>query len=136
MLFNATQHKIVLKRVRIAQTFWQKFKGLMGEQRERFDYALVFVLGRESRAGASIHMLFVQFPIDVAFLNAKKQVVDLVENLQPWTLNCTPKKPAAFVVELPAGTIEEKGLKKGDAVEWKRTSGTRVCKCFLFLSQV
>ena len=116
MLYNNTTKSLILKKTRVASSFWQKFKGLMLEK--NIDFALIFELNRATRAGASIHMLFMRQPIDVLFLDEQKKIVDLVINLKPWTLNFTPKKAAAFIVELPAGLIVEKNLKVGQRLKW------------------
>lgn len=81
------------------------------------DYALVFELEKETRLGASIHMLFVFFPIDVVYLDSGKKVVDIKSGLKPWSLNYTPKKAAKYFVEFPVGKLREKiGL--GDVLQW------------------
>lgn len=116
MLVNKTSGKKILGNVKIAKTFFQKFKGLMLVK--EFDYALVFVLEKESRIEASIHMLFMRTAIDVAFLDKKKRVVDLKKGLKPWALNYTPKRKAAFIVEMPEGTIEGK-IRINDCLEWE-----------------
>ncbi len=117
MLLNKTTGKKVMPKAVLAETPWQKMKGLMFEDPKRFDYALIFVLPRESVVNASIHMLFVFFPIDVVYLSRERKVVDIVKNLQPFALGYAPKKPAKFFVELPAG--KAKGIKIGHELEWK-----------------
>jgi uncharacterized protein len=107
--------KIIIKKVKLCKTPWQRTKGLMFEDKKRFDYALVFDFPRESKLGSSLHMIFVFFPIDVLFLNSKKEIVDKV-TLQPFTPNYTPKKPAKYVIELPEGRT--KGLKTGTKISW------------------
>lgn len=104
------------KNARIADSALKRFKGLMLEKREKFDYALVFEMPTENRYGASIHMMFMRFPIDVLFLNSEKRIVDLVQGLRPWVLNYTPKKPAKFIIEIPAGSGEKFKLKLGEKV--------------------
>lgn len=118
-LVNKKNKKVIAQKVRFARTSAQRAKGLMFERRERFDYALVFELSEETRIGASVHMMFVFFPIDIAYLNGKREVVDVVENLKPWTLNYTPKKVAKYFVEMPAGTAKGKGIGIGDVLEWE-----------------
>lgn len=105
-----------MKKARVARTSWDRMKGLMFEERKRFDYALVLEMLKEARLESSIHMMFVFFPIDVLFLNKKKEVVDRV-TLQPFTPNYTPKKPAKYVIEMPAG--KAKGVKLGSTVRWQ-----------------
>lgn len=116
MLFNATTHKKIIGNARLARGFWGNFRGLMFERTENFDYALIFELPAETRLGASVHMMFVFFPIDIIFLNAQKKVVDKAK-LQPWALNCTPKAPAKYFVEMPYGYADKIGL--GDRLGWE-----------------
>ncbi len=115
MLFNSTKRIEVTGKVRHARSFWRKFRGLMFESGKKFDYALVFHLGTESRAKASIHMLFVFFPICALFLDSKKRVVDKAF-LKPFALNYTPGKKAAFVVEVPVEKFSAAEI--GDFLEW------------------
>ena len=115
MLYNRTKKRKIMERVRFADSFYLKLRGLMFERGENFNYALVFPFGREARAEASIHMLFVFFPIAAVYLDSGKRVVDMAK-MKPFALNYTPKKPAAFIVELP----EEKanGISIGDRLEF------------------
>ncbi len=102
--------------VKHARTFWARFRGLMGVSPREHDYALVFHMKDESALGASIHMLFMQMPIDVAWLNASNEVVDFA-TLKPWAFNYTPKLEAKYVVELPAHSLKGK-IKIGMKVVW------------------
>jgi hypothetical protein len=86
-----------------ARTPWKKMLGLMF--RPGVTTPLVLEVGSESRIGASIHMMFMRFPIDAVFLDKHCRVVDKA-TLKPWTLNYTPKKPAKYVVEMRAGTAK------------------------------
>ncbi len=115
MLFNSTTQKKIIGKVRVAADFFGNLKGLMFERQENFDYALIFGLPVETRLGASVHMMFVFFPIDIVFLDAQKKVVDKA-TLRPWMLNYTPQTAAKYFVEMPLGTGA--GTKIGDRVEW------------------
>jgi hypothetical protein len=116
MLLNKTKGRVVMQKVRVAETYWLKLRGLMFEAKERFDYALVFPLARESVAMATIHMLFVFFPIDVVFLDRNRRVVDIVRSLKPFTPSYSPKKPSRFFIELPSG--KSAGIELGDELGW------------------
>jgi uncharacterized membrane protein (UPF0127 family) len=101
-------------RVRMARSFWGRFRGLMGRASLADDEGLYL-------ATNSIHMLFMRFPIDALFVGAPdgegvRQVVGVRPGLRPWTGLVLPVKGAAGVVELPAGTIERAGLSVGDGV--------------------
>lgn len=116
MLLNKSRKKGIIENVRFARSFWGRFRGLMFERRAAFDYALVFELPRESKAGAAIHMLFVFFPIDVVYLNSKRRVVDVARMVRPFWGKSMPKKAAKYIVELPAGKARDLG--EGDEVAW------------------
>ena len=109
-------NRVLMKNIRFAGNPWERMKGLMFENENRFNYALVFEFPNESKIGASLHMLFVFFPIDVLFLDKNKIVVDKA-TLEPFTPNYTPKKAAKFVIELPKG--KAKTVKLGQKVEWQ-----------------
>ncbi len=109
------ENKLLMKKVRIAKTQWQRTKGLMFEDIKKFDYALVFEFPNESKIGSSLHMIFVFFPIDVIFLNKSKKVVDKV-TLNPFKPNYTPKKAAKYVIEMPEGRAKK--VKIGNTISW------------------
>ncbi|MDD5163778.1 MAG: DUF192 domain-containing protein [Candidatus ainarchaeum sp.] len=118
MLINKSDSKKIISKVRIADSSWKRLRGLMFENQALFDYALVFDLPRESVLNATIHMLFVFFPIDVVFLDKNRKVVDIIKSLQPFTPSCSPKKPAKFLIELPAGKAN--GISEGNELEWNQ----------------
>lgn len=60
--------------------------------------ALLLVEAVESRAAASIHMLFVPFPIAAIWINSAGRVVDLVE-AKPWRPFYAPRAPARYTLE-------------------------------------
>jgi uncharacterized membrane protein (UPF0127 family) len=117
-LVKKIKNGFFLNHVRHARTMGQRFKGLMGVSPEKFDYALVFHLPFKGKMNASIHMMFMKVPIDIVYLDENKKVVDLVENIKPWTWNYTPEEPAKFFVEIPAGTVKDFQIKKGTLVSW------------------
>ena len=117
MLINKTRNKVIAKEVRLADTYLLKLRGLMFENRGRFNYALVFDLRGEHKFSASIHMLFVFFPIDVLYLDKNRKVVQVVRNLKPFTPLFVPQKQSAYIVEIPAG--KSNGIAAGDVMGWK-----------------
>jgi uncharacterized membrane protein (UPF0127 family) len=116
MLINKTRNKIVVRKVKLANDYLTKLRGLMFENKEKFNYALVFDLRGEHKLSASIHMLFVFFPIDVLYLDRNKKVVQVVRNLKPFTPLFVPEKHSAYIVEIPTG--KSKGIGVGDQLGW------------------
>ena len=117
MIFNKTRKTKIIAKSKVISASWDRLRGLMFEDTKKFDYGLVFMLDSESKIGASVHMMFVFFAIDIIFLDSKRKIVDVAENLQPFTPNYTPKKAAKYFIELPAG--KAKGTHIGDEIEWE-----------------
>ena len=76
-------------------TFFSKFRGLMFSKRKN----LVFVLEKESRFNAIIHMLFVFYPINVYWLDKDKNIVDFRKRVMPFTIKI-PRRKAKYIVEI------------------------------------
>lgn len=87
--------------VKLAENLKEKVIGLIGIDKP---YALMI------RTRFGIHTFGLKFPIDVLILNNENEVVSIKENLKPnkiFLWNPRYEK----VIELPAGTIKEKGIK-------------------------
>jgi len=96
--------------IKKANTFATRLKGLMFRKKPLIQECLWITPCN------SIHMCFMNFPIDVAFLNKNKQIVKLINNLQPWRF-VAPVTDAYSVLELPAGVIEEFKLEIGQILD-------------------
>ncbi|MBN1793142.1 DUF192 domain-containing protein [Candidatus Woesearchaeota archaeon] len=110
MITNKTKGFKIIDKQRTAGNLFTQGLGLMF--RPKTDYCLVFPLKREVRL--SLTMLFVFFPIDVLFLDSDKQVVDIKKGFKPFALNYTPRKPARYILEFPAGLLKE--TSEGDEI--------------------
>jgi uncharacterized protein len=116
MLKNGTKKTVIMESVKKAQGFSGMLRGLMFRSKKSVDYALVFEFPFEGRYTTSVHMFFVFFSIDILFVNAKKQVVDIRRNVLPFTPSIVPRKPAQYFIEVPAG--KAKSVAVGDVLEW------------------
>ena len=76
-------------------TFSRKFRGLMFSKPRN----LIFVLSKETRFGAIVHMFFVFYSIDVYWLDNDKKIVDKRINFKPFRI-AVPRSKAKYVVEL------------------------------------
>jgi len=95
----------------IADTMLKRARGLIF--RKKIEKPLLFILPSESRESGTIHSFFVAFPFDAVFLNSKGIVVDIRENIQPFTLRITPAKPAKYIIELRAGEVRRRKIRIG-----------------------
>ncbi|ACJ16068.1 hypothetical protein, conserved [Thermococcus onnurineus NA1] len=117
MLVNETKGRIWHGRVRLADTFFKRFRGLMLVR--DINYALVFVLPAETRANASIHMFFMLSDIDVIWLDSSRRVVDF-KTARKWRVY-VPKKAARYIIEGPVGMINVLEVEEGDLIRWSPT---------------
>jgi uncharacterized membrane protein (UPF0127 family) len=60
----------------------------------------------------SIHMFFMRFPLDVAFLDRDGVVLHTVHGIRPWRVSRLVRRAKA-AIELPAGTLAAAGVEKG-----------------------
>lgn len=67
-------------KIKVASTFWQRTKGLIGAKTLAPDEGLLI-----ERCNC-IHTFFMSFAIDATFLDKNDQVVKIVKNIRPWRL--------------------------------------------------
>jgi len=83
--------------------------GLMG-RRELPDGSGLYL-----RPCSSIHMFFMRFPIDVAFVDKDFRVVRLYHGLRPWRVSRVVRRAKA-AIELPSGALARAGVGVGDTL--------------------
>ncbi|AFV24211.1 hypothetical protein Mpsy_2005 [Methanolobus psychrophilus R15] len=79
-------------------------------------YALIFVMGKSKKV--SLHMLFVNFAIDVLFLDEDKRIVKIC-GLRPWTGLCSSETKVKYIIETNTGKAKKAGLKVGDMLTFR-----------------
>ena len=92
--------------LRICDTFFSKFKGLMFSRELKPDHGILIVEKNESRMNTAIHMMFMNYDITVLWLDKKMVVIDKVL-AKKWALYYAPKIPAQYVVELHQSKFTE-----------------------------
>ena len=113
MIKNVTRKTTLANECRICRNVFTRGRGLMFAKK-----MTPTVLAFRTEQWAAIHTFFVKHYLDVLFLNAQWEVVDLVQGLQPKNVYTT-KKRAMFVVELPEGAIAKSKTRLGDVINFK-----------------
>lgn len=104
-LVRVRDGRTIAARVRLADSFWRRFRGLMLSPPLSAGDGLLLL------GSGSIHMLFMRFPIDAVFLDRSHTVRRVARALRPWT--GTAVCPGAVAcLELPAGAAAD--LREGD----------------------
>jgi uncharacterized membrane protein (UPF0127 family) len=113
---------VVAARIRRADSFRDRFFGLMGQPALAADEGLLLP------HTSSIHMFFMRTPIDCLFLaepnpDGTQRVVGLRRRLRPWRGVVWYVRHARDVVELAPGAIDRAKLVLGDEVRLEPSTG-------------
>ncbi|MDX9870875.1 MAG: DUF192 domain-containing protein [Clostridia bacterium] len=103
-------HIIMVPRVRLADTFLQRFLGLMGKKSLSREEGLLLKGCRQ------IHTFFMRMTIDVLFLDKDGQIIAVLPELAPGKISPLVKG-AGYVLELPAGSIREYDFREGQQLK-------------------
>ncbi|HEY6378355.1 MAG TPA: DUF192 domain-containing protein [Candidatus Dormibacteraeota bacterium] len=101
---------VVAEHVETASTLWSRFWGLMGRR------ALPAGHGLAITPCSSIHMFFMRFPVDVAFVAGDGTVKRVYHGLRPWRVSRIVRG-ARTALELPAGTLAAAGVEAGATLQ-------------------
>ena len=107
---NLTRNQPLVTAGRVANSYWSRFRGLIGSKPLQPGEGLLIV------PCSSIHTHFMSFPIDVLYLNRELELVGIDHSLPPWCLGRFYKQ-VRCVLELPAGTAKASGAVVGDKLQ-------------------
>jgi uncharacterized membrane protein (UPF0127 family) len=109
MIRNITKQITIAETEKICRSFFSKLKGLMFTAKCRVP--LIFVNKKNEKT--AIHMLFVFYPIDIAWLDENKKIVK-IETLYPFRFS--HGAAARYIIETPAGKMQSN---VGDTLEFE-----------------
>lgn len=114
------QHASHLLRLRCADSFLRRFRGLMLSRHLPSAGGLLIL------DCPSVHTAFMLYAIDVLYLAADGRVLKCVPYMKPWRASASafgkdaqgrPYRRAAHTLELAAGSIARLGIERGDRLE-------------------
>ena len=108
-LINKRTGEVILDDLQIADTFYARFRGLMGRPSIPENAGLII------KPCNSVHCFFMKFPIDVIFLDKEDRVVHIPGNMKPGSMSPIVRKSYS-VIEANA-TVFQKNIKIGDNVK-------------------
>lgn len=109
-VINITKNTTLAESAEIADNLFKRLKGLMGRP------CLEAGAGMLLKPCNSIHTFFMRFPIDVAFMDRKNQLIKIYHSLEPWRISGVFFN-ALYCLELPAGTLVLTHTQEGDFVQ-------------------
>ena len=113
-VLNITRHAVLASRLEVANSGSRRSKGLLG--RARLDPGEgLWILPCEA-----VHTFFMQFPIDLVYLDRKNRIRKIRSAVPPWRLSACLS--AHSVLELVPGTIRDTQTQPGDILEFSAAS--------------
>jgi|FLYM01.1.fsa_nt_gi uncharacterized protein len=106
-LINQSKKVLISNEVLKATTVWERTKGLLS--RSSFEANKTLWI----RPCSSIHTYFMQFPIDVAFVDKNLKVTRIEKTVQPWRFVFSTFKSQS-VFEFASGVLTPEKIEVGD----------------------
>lgn len=115
-LVDKNTGSVLAEDVETADSFWSRFRGLMFRRKFEKGEALVFEIPEGREFG--VHTFFVFFPIDLVYLDGGMEVIDIETGVSPWS-TYSPETESKYLVEFPAGVVDEYILEVGHELEFE-----------------
>lgn len=110
-LVNKSTNTVISENLTVADTFYKRLIGLMFTKELPDQNALQIIPCSE------IHTFFMNYCIDVLYLDMKNNILFMDEELKPGKIRKRFKN-AVSVIELPSGKIKKMGIKIGHTIEF------------------
>ena len=107
---NLTRGSVLATRLEVADSGPKRNKGLLGRKGLAAGEGL-WIIPCES-----VHTFFMQFPIDLVYLDRKHVIKKVCESVAPWRISICLS--AHSILELPSGTIRSTETRAGDTLEF------------------
>ena len=105
--------------IEVAETDSARQRGLMQRGPLPEQSGMLFLF--EEEGPQSFWMANTPVALDILFVNADSQIVDIAKYVKPLSpSSVTSSDPAQYVVEVPAGFADSYGLAETDRVRWTR----------------
>jgi uncharacterized membrane protein (UPF0127 family) len=105
-LTNARSRQVIARDVELALTRAARRQGLLQRPSLALETAILLA------PCFMVHTAFMQFPIDIVFVDRRGFVRHMRHNVGPWRMAASPR--AYATIELPAGTLEQHDIVVGD----------------------
>lgn len=109
-LVNLSNGTVLADRVRMADNFKKRLKGLIGNPGLKHGEALILSPCK------SIHTCFMSFHIDVIFTNKEMIILHTMESIGPFRFSPLITR-SHMVIELPAGRLAATGSRTGHQLQ-------------------
>ena len=109
IITNSERGTVIGEAIQVAMTAVQRVKGLLGRDCLADGQGLLF------KGSASLHTFFMQFPIDVVFMDRQGKVLKVARGVRPFKVVMAPFR-SYYALELPVGAVDASSTRVGDRV--------------------
>lgn len=113
-----TQSGKVKLTVELADTAEKREQGLMNREELEQGHGMWFAF--EDEAPRTFWMKNTLIPLDILFFNGKKEIVRIIENMEPCKIEQCPSYysgiPAMYALEVPVGFVRANSISLGDKI--------------------
>ncbi|MPZ50175.1 MAG: DUF192 domain-containing protein [Dehalococcoidia bacterium] len=109
IITNSDRGTVLGEAIEVAVTAAQRVKGLLGRDCLADGQGLLF------KGTSSLHTFFMQFPIDVVFMDKQGKVLKSARDVKPFKIVIAPFR-SYYALELPVGSIDGSSTRVGDRV--------------------
>jgi uncharacterized membrane protein (UPF0127 family) len=113
---NITRGTALATRLEVADSGAKRNKGLLGRK------GLAEGEGLWITPCESVHTFFMQFPIDLVYVDRNNKVRKVCDSVRPWRISVCLS--AHSILELPSGAIRSSRTQAGDTLEFSPASAT------------
>lgn len=103
-----------LKIDEIADTIFKRARGLMFRKKPK---RLLFIF--EEEGIYPIHSYFVFFNFDAIYLDKNMKIIEIFENIKPFTTLIKPTKKVKYLLELEVESVKKLNLHKNSIIKTK-----------------
>lgn len=115
-VMNVTRKTKLASQAEVARSGGKRTKGLLGRK------GLAAGEGMWIVPCEAIHTFFMQFAIDLVYLDRKNRIKKVAMGVRPWRMSACLS--AHSVLELPSGTVQDSESRPGDFVEFSPASSS------------
>ena len=99
----------------------ERTRGLMGRSELHVDEGMLFIYSED--VTPAFWMKGMLIPLDIVWIDVKRKVVNISENVPTVTTGVTPpsyypERPIRYVLEIKSGSASENGIRPGSRVEF------------------
>lgn len=103
--------------IEIAETEYETQTGLMYRHTMEDNQAMLFIFKKQQ--SRSFYMKNTEFPLDIIYINKKKEIVSIQKSAKPFDNTSLPSNaPVLYVLEIKGGLSDLWGIESGDLIDW------------------